>query len=79
MAHHRLGHTEKAIQYLDQAAQWIEQAERENPGDNRVGNRLPWDQRLIFQLLRREAEGLMDGPQLPNDAQALPAARPGQL
>jgi hypothetical protein len=51
MAHQRLGHARQARQWLDKACRKI--------GEKKTGARLPWYRRLTFQLLRREAEGLV--------------------
>jgi hypothetical protein len=48
MAHHRLGHKEEAKSWLAKAVRYMEQA-----SDAR--------ERLELQILRREAEALIDG------------------
>jgi tetratricopeptide (TPR) repeat protein len=65
MTHRRLGHADEARQYLDQAVQWTERAQAEKLTDPRGGIRLAWNWRLTLQLLRREAEALMTGSQVP--------------
>ena len=73
MAHARLGHAGEARQWLDKGTRWLEQAvERgsltwdwrldKSTGwlERAVENgSLTWDQRLALQLLRREAEALV--------------------
>jgi tetratricopeptide (TPR) repeat protein len=54
MAHHRLGHAAEARQWLDKTIQWAEQKQAD-------AEPLTWLQRVQLQLLRREAEGLIDG------------------
>ena len=54
MAHDRLGHAEPSRQFLDKAVKWFEEAEKDqktNPS---------WSERVEFQTLRREAEGLLN-------------------
>src|SRR5437016_4712423 len=55
MAHARLGHAAEARQWLEEAAAWMEEPLQRKPWENP----LPWDQRLILQRLRREAEALV--------------------
>jgi WD40 repeat protein/tetratricopeptide (TPR) repeat protein len=55
MGHARLGHGAEARPWLEKAAAWIEEALTRKPEENP----LPWDQRLILQRLRREAEALI--------------------
>jgi WD40 repeat protein len=60
MAHHRLGQVDEAQKWLDQAVQWFEfdtvrQEKSENPG----APWRTWEQRLEIQLLRQEAEALL--------------------
>jgi hypothetical protein len=59
MSHHRLGHSAEAREWLDKAVKWIEQAERtkKTPDDKPV----TWTQKLELQLLRKEAESLIEG------------------
>jgi tetratricopeptide (TPR) repeat protein len=54
MAHHQLGHTQEARQWLDKA---IKQMEEETKTKG-----LPWNRRLTLQLLSREAETLLKRP-----------------
>jgi WD40 repeat protein/tetratricopeptide (TPR) repeat protein len=54
VAHHHLGHTAEARQWLEKAVAWID-AESKPP--------LAWNDRLELQLLRREAEGLIHAKQ----------------
>jgi tetratricopeptide (TPR) repeat protein len=55
MAHHRLGHTDDAHQWLDKAAEWID--EKRESGI--YGAAPDWTERLERQLPRREAEALI--------------------
>jgi tetratricopeptide (TPR) repeat protein len=55
MAHHRLGHTDEAHNWLDKAAEWIDQ----NRESAIFGSEPDWTERLERQLLRREAEALI--------------------
>jgi serine/threonine protein kinase/Flp pilus assembly protein TadD len=57
MAHHRLGHHEEVRHWLDKAT-W--QSEPKKPGQA-SGVSLAWNRRLTLQLLRREAEQLLQG------------------
>lgn len=61
MAHERLGHTQAARQALQDAIRWLEQPP---PTTKIVGNNLAysWGPRLAHQLLRHEAEALIEGP-----------------
>jgi eukaryotic-like serine/threonine-protein kinase len=69
MAHHRLGHTDKARRWLDKATQGTEEAlktDAEPPGNSRnTDGVIPpnWNRSLTLRLLRREAEQLVQGPQ----------------
>ncbi len=56
MAHDRLGHTDEARRWLDQAVGWIEREVPKRPEENARIPSLSWNQRLVYQLLRREAE-----------------------
>jgi tetratricopeptide (TPR) repeat protein len=71
MAHQRLGHAEEARRWLDQAVRWLDRAGWYQPTD--VGSSptlwATWWARLEAQLLRREAEALVNGA-------APPAAKP---
>jgi WD40 repeat protein/Flp pilus assembly protein TadD len=68
MAHHRLGHTDEARRWLDKGIRGTEEALKspgEPPGKsgNAGGVISPnWNRRLTLQLLRREAEPLIQGP-----------------
>jgi tetratricopeptide (TPR) repeat protein len=58
LAHQHLGHTEQARRYLTQSRQWMEEADRHEPG---VGPGLWIDpyQRVEVHQLYREADGLI--------------------
>jgi tetratricopeptide (TPR) repeat protein len=58
MAHQKLGHADKAKQWLDKAVAWIEKANQEKTLSPR--------NRLELQWLRREAEALIKGPPTAN-------------
>jgi tetratricopeptide (TPR) repeat protein len=68
LGHHRLGHADEARRWLDKAMQRIEQVSRQRPKntssdpDAVAPDELPWTERLSVQLLRREAETLIQGP-----------------
>jgi serine/threonine protein kinase/formylglycine-generating enzyme required for sulfatase activity/tetratricopeptide (TPR) repeat protein len=57
MAHHRLGHAERARDWLDQAVRRLEQNARANSAG--ADPSPDWSNRLEMRLLRREAEGLL--------------------
>ena len=59
MAHHRLGHAGEARKWLDKAVGRIDQLTKENLGKSDVGIWRTWEIRLELQLLRREAEVLV--------------------
>jgi serine/threonine protein kinase/tetratricopeptide (TPR) repeat protein len=59
LAHHRLGHREEARRWLDKAVQWLEQATAGKIKDTRTGSPLPWYDRVLLEVLRREAEALI--------------------
>jgi tetratricopeptide (TPR) repeat protein len=59
MAHCRLGHVEEAKKWRDNAMQWIDQETEKKPKEPSVANPLPWNRRVTLQLLRREAEELL--------------------
>jgi WD40 repeat protein/tetratricopeptide (TPR) repeat protein len=64
MARHRLGHFEEARQGLDKGIRWFDQT----PQQKRAGaleTPLPWNVRLEFQILRREAQALIQGAAPP--------------
>jgi tetratricopeptide (TPR) repeat protein len=68
MAHQRLGHADEARRWLDKATQATEDALKppaEPPGKsvNATGVIPPnWNRKLTLQLLRREAQGQIQGP-----------------
>jgi hypothetical protein len=57
MAHHRLGHAPQARKWLDQTIRAIEQADPKQPAPA-----ASWSDRIEIQLLRREAQALIDRP-----------------
>jgi len=59
MSHHRLGHPQEARTWLDRAGRWIEEA-LGKPDFRIEGRQLDWRQRLELQVLRREAEALIE-------------------
>jgi tetratricopeptide (TPR) repeat protein len=61
MAHHRLGHAEEARKWLDKAVAAIKQATQARPEDVPPYARLDWQTRIAYQVLRREAEDLVNG------------------
>jgi hypothetical protein len=68
MAHQRLGHTDEARRWLEKGIRGTEEALK-SPGEtlgksgNARGVISPnWNRRLTLQLLRREAEQLIQGP-----------------
>ncbi len=63
MSHHRLGHAQKASQWLDKASKWIDR-EMQNPANQASS---AWNRRLTLHLFQREAEDLLHGPAKPND------------
>jgi tetratricopeptide (TPR) repeat protein len=61
MAHQRLGHGDEARRWLDKAVQWIDQAGKGLPKESRFALPVPsWGDRLEIQLLRREAEDVLE-------------------
>jgi tetratricopeptide (TPR) repeat protein len=62
MAYQRLGKAEEARSWLDKAGRWIDQKLQEKPREGAAGSLLRWDQQLELQLLRREAEALLQKP-----------------
>jgi hypothetical protein len=67
MAHHRLGHADEARRWLDKAIQGTEEALKPAASPKKSGAAratIPpnWNQKLTLQLLRREAEELIQGP-----------------
>jgi WD40 repeat protein/serine/threonine protein kinase/tetratricopeptide (TPR) repeat protein len=66
MAHHQLHHHDEARKWLNMAVGWIDQATRGKGAtaagqDLLVWDRLPWNERVALQILRREAEKLVLG------------------
>jgi tetratricopeptide (TPR) repeat protein len=60
MAHHRLGHTKEAQQWLDKARLWMDKMAMDNMQGNKIT--LPyWHDWAELQILRREAESLFKG------------------
>ena len=57
MVHHRLRHTQEAVTSFHKAVEWADEVTGQ-AGKARVAD-LRWDQRVIFHLLRREAEELL--------------------
>jgi WD40 repeat protein/tetratricopeptide (TPR) repeat protein len=68
MAHHRQGHADEARRWLEKGLRGTEEALKSpgaTPGKSEnAGGVLPpnWNRRLTLQLLRREAERLIQGP-----------------
>ncbi len=60
MAHHHQGHTEPARKWLARAVTWLDETTAKKSDDAADSAPLPWDQRLSYQLLRREAESLIE-------------------
>jgi WD40 repeat protein/Tfp pilus assembly protein PilF len=58
IAHHHLGHSADARQWLDKATAWID-GEAQPKADSEKSALLAWNDRLELQLLRTEAEGLI--------------------
>ena len=58
MAHHRLGHASEARTCLKKACDDAEKALK-HPDSDIDGSKLPWNRRLTFELLRKEAEALI--------------------
>ena len=72
MAHHRLGHTAEAKQWLDKAVAWTDKTTTE--ADQGKAD-LPWNRRLTLKLLRDEATTLL-GVTLPTvESAPEPAAK----
>jgi Flp pilus assembly protein TadD len=61
LAHSRLGHMDEARQWLDKAAQWMEQPDEAKVAEDPMLFPLTWTRRLEIQILRREAEALLQG------------------
>jgi tetratricopeptide (TPR) repeat protein len=63
MAQHRLGHVEDARRCLAEARRWIDTANQDT-GDDLSSTRPAWggwDERVVYPLLLREAEQLLNG------------------
>ena len=60
MAHHRLGKADEARKWLDKAGRWIDTAQEARSTES-TGSGQPWNQRLVIELFRREAETLLKG------------------
>ena len=58
MSQQRLGKIEEAVQALAKADEWIKQASPEK-AQEASGPRLPWNQRLTLEILRREVEATL--------------------
>jgi WD40 repeat protein/tetratricopeptide (TPR) repeat protein len=56
MVHDRLGHQDVARKLLDSAIAWIDREVPDLPDGSSRNPSIPWSQRLVFSLLRREAE-----------------------
>ena len=61
LAHHRLGHAEEAKLWLSRATAMSDQATKEDVDFRSSGRPYRWLQRLVAQILQREAEGLIQG------------------
>lgn len=59
MANCRLGHAEEAKKWRDNAVKWIDQESEKKTKEPSAANQSPWNRRLTLQLLRREAEELL--------------------
>ena len=60
MAHHRSAHADEAKQWLERATQWIEENVEKIDQDGKPSRAFNWHQRLRLELLRKEAESLID-------------------
>jgi hypothetical protein len=60
LAEHGRGRPAAAQEALQRAVRWLEAPSRDAPERSNY-TRLPWDERLEVDLLRREAEGLLQG------------------
>jgi serine/threonine protein kinase/tetratricopeptide (TPR) repeat protein len=63
MAHHRLGHADEARRCRDEAARWIEEANR-HQGDDPAENRpawAGWHEWVAYPLLLHEADAVLGG------------------
>jgi tetratricopeptide (TPR) repeat protein len=61
LTHARLGHAAEARQWLDKAIERMDRPVRDKPGEGTTGESWDWETRLAFQLLRHEAEDLLNG------------------
>ncbi len=65
IAHHHLGQPEEAREWLGKAVQWVEESMQQAPERRAIPtfswHRVGWAERQTFQLLRREAEELIQG------------------
>jgi tetratricopeptide (TPR) repeat protein len=61
MAHLRLGHADEARQWLDKGVRWMEQARLPKTEDGTDNPRYSWNRRVTSEVLRREAEALLQG------------------
>jgi tetratricopeptide (TPR) repeat protein len=66
MAHHQLKHDEEARKWLKDAVTWIDEASQKKGESAEGGNlllwdKLPWNERIVLEILRREAEKLLLG------------------
>jgi serine/threonine-protein kinase len=59
MAHHHLGHTEEARRWLEKATRWLATATQRDIQDTRTPTPLAWNDQVCLDVLRREAEELM--------------------
>jgi WD40 repeat protein/Flp pilus assembly protein TadD len=59
MAHHHLGHTKEAREWLDQAVRWIDRDVSNDSGMSAIDTGFSRNQWLWLQFLRREAETLI--------------------
>jgi WD40 repeat protein/tetratricopeptide (TPR) repeat protein len=64
MAHHQLKHGEEARKWLKDAVTWMDEAAQKKGEGAEGGNLLPWDklpwnERMALEILRREAEKLV--------------------
>lgn len=72
MAHSRMGETEEAKHWLDKAVAWSDKAVKEHEERVKV---LPWNRRATLQLLRAEAEALLNESVVPETK--VPGSRNG--
>jgi serine/threonine protein kinase/Flp pilus assembly protein TadD len=61
MVHHRLGHAEEARKWLHRAIEETDGTQANKPLHKTGDARIAWNRRLTYQLLRREAESLVNG------------------